>query len=81
MACMDHDSYWHGYLLARHHVFLILGTVLMVVALISTLTGTTLVKYQGIVHRSDDPKTFWGSIVVDCLIGLICLGFYLYTVN
>ena|ERR1700677_968618 len=27
MAGMDHDSYWHGYRMARHHVFLILGIV------------------------------------------------------
>lgn len=78
---MDHGSYWHGYFMARHHVFLILGIILMVVALVSALTGTTLVKFQGIVHRADDPKTFWESVVVDCLLGLIWLGLFLYTLN
>jgi hypothetical protein len=78
---MDNGSYWHGYLMARHHVFLVLGVVLMVVVLISIITGSTLVKYQGIVSRADDSKMFWGSIVVDCLLGLVCLGLYLYTAN
>ena len=81
MASMDHDSYWRGYLMARDHVSLILGVVLMVMALISTLTGTALVKYRGIVHRAEDPKAFWESIAVDCLLGLIFLGLYLYTVS
>jgi hypothetical protein len=48
MAGMDHDSYWHGYLMARHHTFLILGIVLMVMSLIFTLTGRCLVRFQGI---------------------------------
>ena len=54
---MDHDSYWHGYVMPRHHVFLIPGIVLTVMALIPTLSGTSLVKYRGIVHRAEDPKT------------------------
>ena len=78
---MDHDSYWYGYLMARHHTFLILGTVLMVMALIFTLTGECLVKYQGIIKRAEDPKTFWRSVAVYYLLGLLCLGLYLYTAN
>ena len=53
----------------------------MAVVPISILTGKTLVKYQGIVSRADDPKTFWGSVVVDCLLGFVCLGLYLYAAN
>jgi hypothetical protein len=78
---MDNGSYWHGYLMARHHVSLVLGVVFMAVVPISILTGRTLVKYQGIVSRVDDPKTFWKSVVVDFLLGLVFLGLYLYTAN
>jgi hypothetical protein len=78
---MDNDSYWRGYLMARHHVSLVLGVVLMAVVLISIITGRTLVKYQGIVSRADDPKTFWGSVIVDYLLGLVFLGLYWYTAN
>jgi len=53
----------------------------MAVVLISIITGRTLVKYQGIVSRADDSKTFWGSVVVDFLLGLVLLGLYLYTNN
>jgi hypothetical protein len=81
MSDMDHDSYWYGYLMARHHTFLILGTVLMVMALIFTLTGRCLVKYQGIINRAKDRKTFWQHVAVYYLPGLLCLGLYLYTAN
>ena len=76
---MDHDSYWYRYLLARHDTFVVLGTVLIVVALVFTLTGTCLVKYQGFVDRAKDPKTFWQNVAVYYLFGLLCLGLYLYT--
>ena len=81
MATMDHTSYWHEYLMARHHTFLILGIVLMVVALIFTLTGTCLVRYGGIIYRAENPKTFWQNIAMICLLALACLGLYLYTAN
>ncbi len=53
----------------------------MAAVLISILTGRTLVKYQGIVSRADDPKTFWWSVAVDFLLGLVGFGLYLYTAN
>jgi len=78
---MDHDSYWYRYLMARQHTLLILGTVLMVMALIFTLTGKCLVRYQGIINRAEDPKAFWQSVAVYYLLSLLCLGLYLYAAN
>ena len=78
---MDQDSYWHGYLMARHRAFLVTGIVLMGVTLISTLTGTCLVKYRGFVFRAEDPKEFWQNVALYCVLGLISLGLYLYTFN
>jgi len=48
-------------------------------ALIFTLTGRCLVKYQGIINRAKDPKEFWQSVAMYYLFGLLCLGLYLYT--
>ena len=67
--------------MARHHTFLILGVVLMVMALIFTLTGTCLVRFGGIIYRAEDPKAFWKNIVVILLLALACLGLYLYTAS
>jgi hypothetical protein len=78
---MDNGSYWHGYLMARHHTFLVLGIAFMVMALISTVTGSTLVKYRGIVSRAENPKAFREGVVTDCVIGFVCFGLFLYTAN
>ena len=78
---MDRDSYWYGYLMARHHVFLVMGSVLMGMTLIFTLTGYCLVKYQGIVSRTKDPKGFWQGVATYFVFGLVCLGLFLYTAN
>lgn len=67
--------------MARHNTFLLLGTVLMGLALISSLTGVCLVKYKGIVYRAKDPKTFWQNVALYCLLGLLCLGLYMYTAD
>ena len=80
MAGMDR-SYWHGYLMARHNVSLVLGIVFLALALISALTGKCFVKGIGIVSRAEDHRTFRETIVVDCVIGLFCFGLYLYTFN
>ncbi len=81
MADMDRHSYLYGYLAARHQTFLILGTVLVASALIFTLSGRCLVRFQGIIDRAKDPKSFWQSVSVYYLFGLLCLGLYLYTAN
>ena len=77
---MDHYSYWREYLVARHHTSLVLGTVFVGVALISMLTGKTLVKYRGIVSRAEDPKTFRENVIFDCVAGLVFFGLYVYAV-
>ena len=76
---MDQD--WHAYLMARHHTDLVFGTVLMGVVFVSMLTGRSLVKYRGIVSRAKDPKTFWQSIALYFVLGLVFFGLYIYTLN
>jgi hypothetical protein len=78
---MDHDSGWYGYLIARHNIFLILGTALFGLAVISTLTGICLDKYRGIIDRTKDPKMFWQNVAAYYLIGILFFGLYLYTAN
>ena len=65
--------------MARHHMSLILGIVFMVLALISALSGKCLVKYRGIVSCAEDPKMFWQTITLCCLLGLFFLGLYVHT--
>jgi hypothetical protein len=62
-------------------VFLVMGIVLLSLSLVFTLSGVCLVKYKGLVFRADDPKTFWQNIATYCVMGLVCLWLYLYTLN
>ena len=58
---MYNGSYWRGYFMARHHVSLVIGIVLEAGALISTLTGKTFVKYQGISFPRKGPEDVSGQ--------------------
>ena len=70
MAGMDHVGYWYRYLAARHDVAFYISVVFIAVALASAASGYTLVKYQGIVSRADDPKNFWQAVAIEFLIGV-----------
>jgi hypothetical protein len=78
MAAMDHNSYWYQYFAARRDVELYLGLGLIAFAFISTITGKTLVKFQGIVSRAADPKGFWWNVAVVCAMGVIFLGLFIF---
>jgi RsiW-degrading membrane proteinase PrsW (M82 family) len=78
MTGMEHDGYWYRYLAARHDIEFYLSVVFITVALASAVSGYTLVKYQGIVRRTDDPKSFWQTVAVYLLIGTACWGLYAY---
>ena len=79
MADMSQGTYWRDYFMARHQISLTLGVVLLGVVIISTLSGKTLVKYRGMVSRADDPKSYWLSVAMDCILGVISIGIHLYT--
>jgi hypothetical protein len=78
MAWMDHDSYWYQYFAARRDVELYIGLFSIGFSLISTITGKTLVKYQGIVSRTEDPKEFWQTVILVYAMGAIFLGLFLF---
>jgi hypothetical protein len=78
MAGMDHGGYWYGYLAARHDTCLGIALICIGAALLSSFTGKTLVRFQGIVSRAQDPKGFWQAVVGIYVIGAIFLGLFLF---
>lgn len=78
MAGMDHDGYWFRYLAARHDIALKIGLVFLGVVLISVITGKTLVKGQGIVSKTEDPKTFWGTVISLLVGAAVLIGLYAF---
>jgi hypothetical protein len=78
MADMDQDGYWYRYLAARHDTFLYLGLFCLGAALISALTGKTIVKFRGIVSRDKEPKDFWQNVVVILGMGVALIGLFIF---
>jgi uncharacterized membrane protein YfcA len=71
---MDHFSY----LIDRHHTFLLVGIVLLIVAAVFTLSGEALERYGRIAYRAKEPKRFWWDVVLTFLAGLFFIAVYLY---
>ena len=78
MVGVDHASYLYRYFAARHDIELYIGLGSIGFALVSMITGKTLVKYQGIVSRAEDPKGFWQNVAVVGAMGAIFLGLFLF---
>jgi hypothetical protein len=78
MDDMDHDGYWYKYLAARHGFDIKFGFFLLGAALISVLTGKTLVRFRGIVSESEDPKTYWESVITFLVLGIVFVGLYAF---
>ncbi|HUA99525.1 MAG TPA: hypothetical protein VMA34_14435 [Terracidiphilus sp.] len=74
---MDHFSY----LIDRQHRLLLIGIVLLVVAVVFTLTGESIGRYQGLVNRAENPKRFWWNVALFFLGGIIFIGLYLYHIS
>jgi|HubBroStandDraft_1064217.scaffolds.fasta_scaffold1040883_1 hypothetical protein len=56
---------------------LIIGAILFVGAVVSTLTGKTLARPRGLVYRAKDPSDFWWVVAIYYLGGLFLVYMYL----
>jgi hypothetical protein len=52
----------------------LLGFLFLIVAGISTCTGKTLTRGQGLVSRAKEPKTFWLLVAAWFLAGIVFIG-------
>jgi hypothetical protein len=57
---MDHYSY----LIDRQHRFLLIGIIVLLVAVVFTLTGEALERGYGMVSRTQEPKRFWWDVAL-----------------
>jgi hypothetical protein len=49
----------------------LLGSLLLVVAVIETFTGTAITRGQGLVYRTKDPKTFWLLVAISYIAAIV----------
>jgi hypothetical protein len=75
---MNHDGYWYGYLAARHDTFLGIALICLGAALLSSLTGKTLVRFQGVISCAQDPKGFWRAVVGIYVTAAIFPGLFMF---
>lgn len=60
------------------YLFLILGVISISGAAAFTYMGKVWVRFNGWVYRAKEPKTFWWEVVLDFLIGVVFVGYFLY---
>jgi hypothetical protein len=74
---MDHYSY----LIDRQHRFPLIGIVLLLLAVVFTLTGETVERYHGMVYRAEEPKRFWWDVSLFYLGGIFLIALYLFSIS
>jgi hypothetical protein len=57
---MDH----YAFLIDRQHRFLLIGIILLVMAVVFTLSGESLQRFGPILYRAEEPKRFWWNVAV-----------------
>jgi hypothetical protein len=50
-----------SFLIGSQHRFLLIGIVILVIAVVFTVTGETVVRFHGMVSRAKEPKRFLGE--------------------
>ena len=59
-------------------VNLLIGLAAVGLAVMETLTGQSLQRYGRTADRSDDPKNYWGAVIIGYAAGLFFIGRYIY---
>jgi hypothetical protein len=69
-----------GMTLTDSDYLLIFPVFLFVLAAVYTYTGQAWVRGFRWIDRAKEPKLFWLVIAVLCLVGVGCIGYFLYKV-
>jgi len=65
-------------LLRPPFIFLILGIISISAAVTFTRMGKVWVRFNGWVYRAEEPRVFWGEVIVYYLGGVFFVGYFLY---
>ena len=47
---------------------------------VELITGETMIKFEGIIKRTENPNKFWFEISITYLIGIALVCYYVYRV-
>jgi hypothetical protein len=59
------------------YLWLIIGVFSIFSAAFFTYTGRVRVRFTGWVYRDREPEWFWWQVLLYCLVGVVCVGFFL----
>jgi len=59
------------------YIFLVLGVVSISAAAVFTGMGKVWVRFNGWVHRAEEPRAFWGEVVAYYFVGVCFIGYFL----
>jgi len=71
-------DWWHA---RMPYYYLVVGAILLLAAVVSTLTGKTYGRYLGVVSRAKAPTDFWWGVAIYYIGGLCFIGYFLYKVR
>ena len=74
---MDHYSY----LIDREHRLLLIGIVLLLMAVVFTLSGEAFEPRGGMVNRAEEPKRFWWDVALYYLGGILFIVLHYYNIS
>ena len=73
-------DWWHTQISSPYY-FLVLGTIFLVAAVISTCAGKTFGRAGGSASRAREPRQFWWSVALYYIGGVCFIGYFLYQVH
>jgi hypothetical protein len=59
------------------YIFLTFAAIFFGGGVVSTLTGTTLARFRGVVYRAKNPSDFWWTVATYYLLALFFVYMYL----
>jgi hypothetical protein len=72
------DPFW---ILRPPYVFLLLGIASICAAVVFTCKRKVWVRFNGWVHRAEEPKWFWWGVLLYYAGGLYFVGYFLLKIS
>lgn len=58
--------------------FLFLGIAFFLLGVLFSSTGMAWGRFGSVTYRAENPKKFWGNVIVLYLLGVLLIGLFLY---
>jgi hypothetical protein len=70
----------YSYLIYPPYLFLLVGIVFLVLAVIWTFTGKAFTRFNRRVYLAEEPIVYWWNVASYYFVGVFLIGYFLYKV-